>query len=617
MITQPLIDALDDWRKANVLSDADVQLAAQLCVLGDETDGDVALATALAARAPRFGHICIDINTVQQSLRAEVEENDSDNDQLFSLLQWPPAKQWIATLKNSSLVKVVTEGEVLPSDNTAPLVLWGSLLYLARYYDYECRVAQHLLARSQSPTSLETGRIDEICAVLEPDEDQKAAALLALQSPFSVLLGGPGTGKTRSVATLLALLFDQSSTPLQVALAAPTGKAAARLNESIKRDGAALSESSLADAERLGAAITSIEADTVHKLIGASPLRATPRYNAQHQLPHDVVIIDESSMVSLPLISQVFEAVRPEAKIVLVGDPGQLASVAAGSVLSDIAGENSQLTGPLRAKQTTLKKNHRFQSNSGIGEFAKAIRLGDADAAIEILKAHEFSPGQSSEADLQWINQSATSPEIESTVHALMYPLATQVAKAAEQGNGQEALALMQTQRMLCAHRLGNFGVARWNRVFEKWISPNATRSFESYAGRVVMVTRNDHARGIFNGDMGVEIVDPETKQIKVALPPRRVDTTDVQLLSPAQFDQLDTAFAITIHKSQGSEFDHVVVIMPPHKSRLATRELLYTAVTRASKKVTLIGTDESVRTAVSSAVQRASGLPQRLWQVG
>jgi len=603
------------WREANIFSDSDVHLAVQICTLGEESQFSVALAAALAARAPRFGHICVDLAVVQQSLRAEVEDNDVDDDQLFSQLIWPSPDEWRQQLTQSAIVNVVNDGEPLPLQNTAPLVLWGSLLYLSRYYDYECRVAEQLLTRSESSLVSTAARIDEICAVLQPDEDQKSAALLALQSPFSVLLGGPGTGKTRSVATLLALLFDQSDTPLQVALAAPTGKAAARLNESIKRDGAALAQSSLSDAAKLGAAITAIEADTVHKLIGATPLRATPRYNTSNQLPHDVIVIDESSMVSLPLLSQVFDALRPEAKIVLVGDPGQLASVAAGSVLSDIAGENTQLTGPLRAKQTTLTKSHRFQSTSGIGEFAKAVRAGDDDAAIEILKANERLEGSNSDVDLEWINESAISPTIENTVRSLMLPVLQQVVDASIAGDGELALSLMQKQRMLCAHRFGNYGIARWNRLFEQWISADVPRSFESFAGRCVMVTRNDQARGIFNGDMGVEVVDPLSQQIKVALPPRRVDTDEVQFFSPSQFDQLDTAFAITIHKSQGSEFDHVVVIMPPVESRLATRELLYTAVTRASKKVTIVGSEASLRQAVKTAVQRASGLPARLWQ--
>jgi exodeoxyribonuclease V alpha subunit len=423
---------------------------------------------------------------------------------------------------------------------------------------------------------------------------------------LSVLVGGPGTGKTRTVAALLAVLLADGR-HLDIALAAPTGKAAARLAEAFRAAALTLP----AD---LGARLAATEASTIHRLLGWQSRSASRfRHDAAHPLPHDVVIIDETSMVSLPLMAKLLDAVRPDAQLVLVGDPGQLASVEAGSVLGDVAGSvlaadgsTSDVAGPLAGVVSSLTYSHRFPPGSPLDLFARAVRQGDADAALAVLA--DPASASAPRGALGWHRLSADSSEGVDLIRSLALPAAEQAVAAAAGGGADAALTGLAAVRILCAHRRGPFGVDRWNRSMETWLAAAGHRTAGWYVGRPLLVTENDYPNGLFNGDMGVVVRHDDKAQVAFAA------AGGTRLIAPSRLGEVETVHAMTIHKSQGSEFDHVVVVVPSSDSRLATRELLYTAVTRAQSRVTLVGDEASIRSAIERRVVRASGLADRLW---
>lgn len=609
------IAMLQPWRDAGVLDAADVHIAVTLARLGGLTDSEadrlVMLGAALACRGPRHGHVCVDLLTIHDSVGAETELDDDDSAGAIDALEWPDTAAWQAALVDSALVEVV--GTAVPDGPERPLVLDGTLLYLARYRQYETQVVDSLLARASvppAPLPVSDARRDELFAALAPQHEQPAAAINGACRPLSIIVGGPGTGKTHTVATMLALLLDQAPEQFRVALVAPTGKAAARMGESIARAANELRATGIDGADRLADRMSSAEPSTVHTLLGYNPGRATYRHDASDPLVHDVVIVDETSMVSLPMMARLLDAVRPDARVVLVGDPGQLASVEAGSVLSDIAGalvDTPDLapTGPLRDCITVLRFSYRFPADSPIGRFATAVRVGDADAALEILGSDSQTSG---EVKLEWHPESAISRSAPALIEAIAAPTTFRLHDLAAAGDDEGALAVLDRLRVLCAHRRGPYGVARWNRQFEEWLTARGVRTRDFYVGRPILVTANDRTRHLFNGDLGVVVESDGVERVVFR------EATGIRAVPPSQLESVETVHAMTIHKSQGSEFGQVVVIMPPGDSRLATCELLYTAVTRATTTVTIIGTPDSIRAAIERRVTRASGLGARLW---
>jgi exodeoxyribonuclease V alpha subunit len=350
---------------------------------------------------------------------------------------------------------------------------------------------------------------------------------------------------------------------------------------------------------------------------------------------HDVVIVDETSMVSLPLLAHLLDAVRPDARVVLVGDPGQLASVEAGSVLGDIAGPavEAALEGePAPPGEVTncvavLTRSYRFPAGSPVGRFAAAVRSGAADAAVTVLEAAS-APGPAdashiSFADegtevptdpaadgvvLRWERSGGDTDEGAAAVGVAGLGAARRTLAAAVAGDAAGAIDALGSLRVLCAHRRGPFGVARWNWQFEEWLADGAARAVGYYVGRPLLVTANDPVSGLTNGDLGVVVATDTSPRVAFAV------GGGVRLVAPARLEAVETVHAMTIHKSQGSEFDEIVVVLPPADSRLATRELLYTAVTRARHGVTLVGSEAALRRAIANRVVRQSGLRDRLW---
>ncbi|MCV7198476.1 exodeoxyribonuclease V subunit alpha [Mycobacterium angelicum] len=551
------------FNQAEVLDLADVHVAQRLCALGRETDERVALALALAVRALRAGSVCVDLSTVAEA-GAE--------------LPWPSFGPWLSAVRASQLC------------GTPPVLhLYDDrLLYLDRYWREEKQVCDDLLALlSCRPTT----QMPASERLFPPGyEEQRAAAETALSQGVTVLTGGPGTGKTTTVARLLALVADQAALAgrarPRVALAAPTGKAAARLAEAVQHEVRGLHA---ADQARLGP----LPAVTLHRLLGRKPdTSARFRHDRSNRLPHDVIVVDETSMVSLTLMARLLEAVRPGARLILVGDADQLASVEAGAVLADLVDGLSARTD---VRVAALRTSHRF--GKSIGALAEAIRAGDGDQVIALLRTGddhiEFVEDEDPGARLR----------------AILLPHALRLREAALLGAVEVALATLDEHRLLCAHRRGPFGVQHWNRQVENWLAEETGQPPWSqwYAGRPLLVTANDYGLRVYNGDTGIAVVGPEGLRAVIAGATERLD------FATGRLSDVETMHAMTIHKSQGSQADEVTVLMPQLDSRLLTRELFYTAVTRAKNKVRVVGSEQQVRDAVERRALRATGLRMRL----
>ncbi len=561
-----LLDGLRIWREAGVLDAAEVHIASSLAARAGESRPHVVLALALAVAAPRSGHVALDPAHVRESAMREAERVDDVSRDEVADLPWPvDTSAWLNDVGDSPLTPEILRVE-------------HDLVYLRRFHDLECTVAEHLVALASQPTPV-PAPADDLSDEMHLDDGQREAVRVCLASRLGVLVGGPGTGKTRTVATILAALLRGDGATPRIALAAPTGKAAARMGESIAGAAALLdgADPELADSMRR------IKPSTVHRLLGVRTGSAAFRHNASDPLHHDVVIIDEASMMSLPLTASLLDALGDSTRVILVGDPDQLASVEAGSVLADLVAA----VGPTSTCVAELTANHRFGDGSAIAELASAVRAGDSEAARRALEGDEA------------VSLSSTSGR------SIIEPVASAMRQAALSGDATAAAKHLDSVRVLCAHRRGPAGVARWNAMVESWLGD--VRPFSDYAGRPVMVTENDASRRLFNGDIGV-VVDRDGA-LEVVLP----DGDGVRAVPRVHLGRVETVHALTIHKSQGSEFDRVIVVLPSADSLLATRELLYTAITRARSSVTLIGSLDTVLAALARPTRRASGLRTRL----
>ena len=558
---------LGAFNRAGVLTAADVHVAANLGRLGGEGDERVLLAVALAVRAVRHGSVCLELAAVAESL-VDVD------------LPWPDPTDWVAAVARSPLLG-------------AGVIHWEhGLVHLDRYHEQETQVLADLESRRRGLDDVAPELLAQSLARVFPDDhsaEQREACRRAATQATTVLTGGPGTGKTTAVAGLLIALVEQAEARgevLRIALAAPTGKAAARLEQSVRDSATRFSPQ---DQERLAG----VRAMTLHRLLRQHPGNSTRfRHHRGNRLPHDLVVVDEASMVSLTMMARVLEAVRPEARLVLVGDPDQLSSVDAGAVLTDLVrGYHHRADNPVAALTTT------FRYGEEIGSLAEALRLGDADAAIAVLKAGHDA--------VEWVVGADPAAAIRATV----LPHALALRDAAVAGDATRALGVLDRHRLLCAHRDGPFGVRHWNQRVEQWLTAETGDGLydAAYPGRPLLVTSNDYSLGVYNGDTGVVVAGPDGPRAAISTGGEPLD------LAPSRLGQVETMHAMTIHKSQGSQADEVTVLLPDEESRLLTRELFYTAVTRAKVKVRVIGPESAVRAAIGRQAQRASGLRARL----
>jgi exodeoxyribonuclease V alpha subunit len=619
---------LDVLRAAGILSPLDDHFARALARIGNDAGEEVALAAAMTSQQINNGHVCLDLARLSETVVLYDEEG-----QLVAERPWPPLEPWLETLRSSPLV----------SDGGAvtPLVLdTAGRLYLRRYWEHEGRLAAALRTRatqvetSPDPTWLRA-TLDRLFPPegslaphsAEPDW-QRVAALLALRRRFCVISGGPGTGKTFTVVKILALLVEEAehaTRPLpRITLVAPTGKAAARLSESISK---AKERMSCSDAVRN--AIPE-DAATIHRCLGSIGGSSTNfRHHARNPLVTDVVLVDEASMVDLALMSRLVAAVPAGARLILLGDQDQLASVEAGAVLGDICNtggarsysrglldEVAQLSGDQLPRSgaasdetgiwdciVQLIRSYRYGPQSGIGTLARAINAGDAEMALQILDCADYpdvtrvEPSQS---------ESLGQPLRRAVVRGFS-PYLRAVEPLAQLGG-------LEKFRVLCAHRRGPTGVERVNQQIEEALADAELirPSSATYVGRPVMVTRNDYQLELFNGDVGIVVDDPERTGGKLTLFPSSQGT--VRRLSPSRLPPHETVYAMSVHKSQGSEFDEVAVLLPEQASPVVSRELLYTAVTRARHRVTVHASCEMIEHAITHPIERASGLRDLLW---
>ncbi len=582
---------LRQFNEAGVLGASDVHVARRLGALAAIDDQRILLAAALATRAPRLGHVCVDLATIAGT--ASTEEGDAAPPEL----PWPEPDSWLGAVRESPLVG---EGR--------PLQLDGTLCYLDRLHAEECRVAAALLERARAVVrAVDEPELEQRLARLFPDDGagnlQRLAAATAVRRRLAVIAGGPGTGKTTTVARAIVLLEEQARaetgrSPL-VALAAPTGKAAARLHEAVRDEVELLGPRFEGSAERW-------TTSTIHRLLGTRPDSSTRfRHDETHPLVHDVVVVDEASMLSLSLMDRLLAAVRPDARLVLLGDPQQLASVEAGVVLGDIVGptEWPGADTAVAPSVVVLRRNHRF--GGAIAELAAAVRAGDAERAVELL--------EQGGDELGWIPATAAEapPEALTELRDVVVAAWARVAGLAATGDVAGALEALGTFRVLCAHRLGPAGAAGWTERIERWLAEEGIgedRRSGWYAGQPLLVTANDYDLRLFNGDTGV-VVAERSGRLAAAFD----RGSDVVQLSPSRLSDVETCYAMTIHKAQGSQFGAVAVVLPEPGSRILTRELLYTGITRARSRVTLVGEAASVAAAVEQPITRASGLQHRL----
>jgi len=594
--------------RAGVLDAADVHVASLIARTLVGVEPEVLLGAAMAARAVRLGHVCVSIGNLARSVVVD-EANAVSTD----VLPWPDPEHWGRLLTASPAVRRSDDrqGEVI-----LPLVFDGTRLYLERYWRFEERVARDLLRRGADDTGSAVAR-PELEAILrrlfnsneggdpsEPEPRQLEAALTALTSRVAVIAGGPGTGKTLTISRLIAAAFEIAllrGRQLSVAIAAPTGKAAARMEAAVHAFAALDPLATVRDV------MSATEAKTLHRLLGIGTT-GRPRFDRLNRLPHDLVVVDETSMVSLPLMARLLDAVRPDATLVLVGDPFQLASVEAGAVLGEIVGPMAEATsvpGPLSDNVVVLEHNHRFAHGSEIAALADAIRKGDDEGALVILRGPHSG-------ELVWV-------EIEEGAEAALGQQqeeaadnAVDVIRAALAADARSGLESASELKVLCATRFGPLGVSGWTSAIESLARrrlPNAGIGGRRYVGRPIIVTRNDYFNNVFNGDVGLVIAGERGPVVAFQDP-----ISGIRTLSLSQLGAIDTWWATTIHKSQGSEFGRVIVSLPPAPSPILTRELLYTAVTRARSRVTLVASERAVRAAITHPVARASGLLSKLW---
>ena len=586
------------------------QFAAYLCRLSGESDPAVVWAARLACQAVAEGQVCLRL--------AELAESKVSPEEGGEPVVLPALKDWLERLARSKLVG--RPGEF------APLILdAGHRLYLARYWNYEKKLAERLLALARRPVEpIDPARLradlDRLFADnTEIPDRQKLAAAVAVLRRFCVISGGPGTGKTSTVVRILAALQAQAGgQSLRIALSAPTGKAAARVQEAIRNQKAKLD----LPPEMLDAIPDT--AQTLHRLLGARPDSVYFRHNRDNPLPIDVAVVDEASMIDLALMAKLVDALPDHARLILLGDKDQLAAVEAGSVFGDLCASTGYTLefaeqlgaasgvsvdcGDLFAPALSncvalLTHSHRFRDDSGIGALAKLVNEGRARQALDLL-------AKGGRADLAFERERGRremdlAERMEQGYRAYF---------EAVDGNAdpREALRAFDRFRVLTAHREGERGARGVNRRFEErlWAQRRIWPGTRWYAGRPVIVTRNDYDLKLFNGDIGVALF--LVGELRVYF-----EDADGRLrgFAPGRLPEHETVYAMTVHKSQGSEFDEVLLLLPEAESPVLDRPLVYTAITRARHKAEIRGAPAVLEAAIKRPPARASGLGERLWR--
>ncbi len=609
-------------------SDLDIHFARFIGRISGSQAQEIILAAALVSRVTREGSICLDLPSIE---RRPLSENNDDTDTMIL----PALAKWSDVLLGCKLVG--------RPDDYKPLILDNHMrLYLHRYWEYERALIDFVRDRVQNRGGknneddsgvTDIGLFRKSLSRLFPgawDDDGHAriAAVTAVLKRFSVITGSPGTGKTTVVAKVLALLIEHSKGKiLPIALAAPTGKAAFRLEESIGKN-----REKLAAPDAVKAAIPA-NATTIHRLLGS--LKDSPyfRFNKKNPLPFNLVVVDEASMVDLPLMSKLVQAMPEKGRLILLGDRDQLSSVEAGAVLGDICGAGESkpyssffvetfktLTGHdlpgfdassvpgIQDCIVELKKNYRFAEDQGISRVCKEIKSGNGEGAMNIMRSGVYR-------DITW---SDLGPDaMVSAIREVVNEKFKQYLKVTNLHQFTEHLLdSFEEFRILCAVRSGPYGVMALNRLVERVLKEAGILKPEGrwYSGRPIMITRNDYNLRLFNGDVGVILPDyREDNELRAFF---RDGAGNIRKFPPVMLPEHETVFAMTVHKSQGSEFGTVLLILPDYDSPVLTRELIYTGITRAKTNAEIWGNEAIFRAAVSRRTVRQSGLCDALYSL-
>jgi len=568
-----------------------------------EEDHWAVRAAALVSARNLEGDVCVDLaGYAGRPLFPQWQADDA----------WigPPLESWLAGLRAAPCVGEPGREELL--------ILDGTRLYLARHWRDERQVAGAVLSRLEAlpPSPDLEGLLDRLFPPTGETDWQKVAAAMAVTRRFAVISGGPGTGKTTTVIKILALLLSLEP-DLRIRLAAPTGKAAARLSESIRWGKKGLEDR----VEASVAAAIPEQAVTVHRLLGVS--RGRFIHDADNPLPLDCLVLDEASMVDQTLMARLTEALPPESRLILLGDRDQLASVDAGSVLGDLTGHGLeirysdglaamletvgiQLPEDVRAKEPVppvadavalLRKSWRFDAAGGIGRLAMAVNRGNAARALECLDGG-FE-------DVKWLPQSGPRPDDRVIDWAL-----SRYVEFLRCDRAEEAIERFDRVRVLAALRQGPWGVEELNRrISEALRRRGRIGGGREYHGLPLMITRNDYETGLFNGDTGLMWENGKGGLEACFL---QADGT-LRKLPVRGLPDWEPAWALTVHKSQGSEFDQVLLVLPPEPCPVLSRELIYTGLTRARRHCTLAGDSQVFAQAVRNRLKRASGLGEKV----
>jgi len=595
----------------------DLHLARLISKLDGGESGSplVYLAAACASHALQNGHICADLSLFPELFPSEGPLTERISD-------YPPLSPWIETLQKSSVVGT--------GNDFKPLILENNKLYLHRYWHYEQDLASAILRKCSEQAEIDHERIKTSLTELFPVNDnsmsvdwQRMAAVTSAIKNISIISGGPGTGKTSTVIKILSLLIGQyTQRPCMVALAAPTGKAAARLSQAMQ--GADF-------LERISLLKNCIIQTpcTIHRLLGVLPNSPYFMYNADNPLPYDILVVDEASMIDCALMAKLFSALKPHSKIIVLGDKDQLASVEAGAIMGDICdsyAHHKRTPGycaevskifehhgmPSDENETglsdcivELKRNYRFAENSGIGVVSDAIKKGGADEAWRILSSNSFSD----------LTLHAT-PEPDEIPQRLYRSIVDNFTAYLVEKDPVQALILFEEFRVLCALRKGPYGVEAINAVIERLLTAAGLIKPDSpwYAGRPIMILSNDYNFNLFNGDIGIVAPDKVSKELSVFFPGE--EKGSVRSFAPGRLPLVETIFAMTVHKAQGSQFNRVLLLPPQTFSPVLSRELLYTGITRAHKSCEIWCNKEVFIKSVERRIRRMSGLRDRLWPI-
>ncbi len=621
---QQLFVLLDKVQKQQMLRSIDVKFAQWLARQLPDSSPYQLLLSALVSYQLADGHVCLNMKNVADTIGHWPAQLASEADEFLSNQGWAEA---------AVDGKLIADVQMLASGTElSPLVIDNNRLYLYRYWQYECKVAAKLMAavvpqsnqqdvKALDPVHLKS-QLDRYFSSAEQPDWQRVAAAITTAHRFSVISGGPGTGKTTTVTKLLAIYIESQLSlgrrPI-IQLAAPTGKAAARLSESI-----AAAKVKLDIPEQVLALIPE-QGKTIHRLLGARAKSNQFIHNADNPLLADLLVIDEASMIDLPMMANIVAALSEQTRLILIGDRDQLASVEAGSVLGDICAvpnmacysrqqadylaiscgfQQSEVSKyPFADQLAFLQKSYRFSATSGIGALAKACNEGDSRQSVVVL--------QGDYADLQVIQATADTVNDQQILAPILKGYQQYISQMGKLNDPKQLLTLFNQFQVLCAMRVGSFGVERINQQIEEHFQRTTIKDADNrwYVGRPIMITRNDNPMQLYNGDIGVTCYDEESGQLKVWFEQGGV----IRGVLPSRLPQHETVFAMTVHKSQGSEFDHVMFLLAQN-ARVVNKELIYTAITRAKNNFTFFGNLQILKQAVTRSTLRSSGLADKIW---